>query len=191
MKTKIILSLLLILIFSSCSSSMPVRTSDPTIKIPELKEYYESLMDEGRKWSPDAYMYLVEIPIGWKTWTLSAAFYSPSKNDESLQVLLEPDGQLTNQRFRQERGVLQQDPILSSQWQIGSQDALNILMNENIDTIQTYTEVCGSLILGRGSTLPDRPLLWILYYHDCRSPLDMYHSYLDPKSGIIISTGIQ
>lgn len=178
--------LLLVLLFCSCSSSSQVPTSNPSFEIPELKEYYEPLMNEGLKWAPDASMYLIEIPIGWKSWMLSANFYSPTKNDESLEVLLGLDGKFVSRRFRQERGVLQQDPILSTQWKIGSQEALNILLEENNKTIQTINEICGSLILGRGSTLPEHPLLWILYYNDCGSPLDTNHSYLDPIKGLII-----
>lgn len=184
MKTKILLFLLVVQILVSCSPTQKT-TPDLTSEIPEFKEYFETLTKQSTEWEPDAYMYMVDIPIGRKNWMLSASFYSPTNNRESLEVLLELDGNLSIRKYGHEFGILQQEPILISQLEIGSRDALKILFAENTSSITALTEVCGSLILGRGSTIPNRPLLWILYYNECGSPFQS-HSYLNPLTGKIV-----
>ncbi len=182
MKMKIAICLLVFQLLVSCSSN-PTQIPNSTFDIPELEEYYEPLMKEAQTWSPDAYLYKVIIPIGQKSWVLSASLYSSAKDDQGLQILLDQSGKFTQRRFQYESGVLQQEPILRDQWEIGSRDALSGLVSENIDSIQSLGEVCGSLVLVRVASLPDQPLVWILNYNDCALPLSNTQSYLDPVTG--------
>jgi hypothetical protein len=49
-------------------------------------------MVEAQKWSADAYLYSVDFAIGEKKpWILSAEFYSPTRHEESLEVILDPN----------------------------------------------------------------------------------------------------
>ena len=62
MKTKILLFLLVVQILVSCSPTQKT-TPDLTSEIPEFKEYFETLTKQSTEWEPDAYMYMVDIPI--------------------------------------------------------------------------------------------------------------------------------
>jgi len=185
MKLKTLCYLLGVLILISCSSNNESRQKSE-IEILELKEYYASLMKEAQIWASDAYLYEVDIEIGAKKpWALSAGFYSPSKDYESFEVLLNLQNRYSSRVFSHQRKILQQEPILPSLWKIDSQEALNILLLENEDSINNITELCGSLKLDRRPTLPKRPLVWWLTYYECGSPAGNY-SYLDPITGKII-----
>lgn len=88
MKIKILCCLLVILLLISCTSP----TTRGSIEIPKLADYYEILMVEAQKWSADAYLYSVDFAIGEKKpWILSAEFYSPTRHEESLEVILDPN----------------------------------------------------------------------------------------------------
>ena len=184
MKRKILYCLFSFIILTSCSLNQDSKDRFE-FDIPKLKEYYDPLMKDAQKWSPDAYLYFVDIPFGERIpWLLSASFYSPTKNDESLQVILDLQSKLVSRRFSLP-DVLQKEPILLSQWEIDSQDALSILISYDTVSMDVITNLCGSLVLRRESTLPNRPLVWVLYYHEC-GWLFTEHLYLDPISGQVI-----
>jgi len=185
MKLKILCYLVVVLILISCSSNND-NSDTSTVEIPELKEYYEPLMKEAQKWSPDAYLYAVDFSIaGKKPWILAADFYSPSKEHESIEVLLNLQNKYSSRVFSHQIKILQQEPILPSQWKIDSQEALNMLLSENKDLINKMAELCGSLKFDRRPTLPDQPLVWWLTYYECGSPASNF-SYLDPITGKVI-----
>jgi hypothetical protein len=184
MRLKIFVYIFVIQILLSCSSR-PTPIPDRVFDMPELKDHYQALMQEAQSWSPDAYLHEIYIPIGQKSSVLEAEFYSPTENNQSLEISIDVDGKLTKRKFRYELGVLQQTPILRNEWEVGSQDALRILIGENKDSIQSLDAICGSLVLTRVKSLPNQPLLWILNYSDC-SVLTYNHSYLDPITGKVV-----
>ena len=171
---------------TSCSSKDDFSINN-NFGIPQLRYYYEPILKEAQIWSPDAYLVDVDIPIGVKRpWLLSAYFFSPTKSKESLEVLLDSEGKLSERKFSHVMEILQEDPILPSQWKIDSQDALDILVEENIDSINKITELCGSLTLSREAILENRPLVWGLTYYQCGLPTGNY-SFLDPLTEKIIT----
>lgn len=185
MKLKTLCYLLGVLILISCSSNKESKQRSE-IEILELKEYYEPLMKVAQKWAPDAYLYAVDISVGEKKpWILAADFYSPSKEFESLSVVLDLQNEYSSRKFSQQPKILQQQPILPPQLKIDSQEALSILIAENMNSINNISELCGSLKLDRRPTLPNRPLVWWLTYYECGSPAGNY-SYLDPITGKVI-----
>lgn len=177
---------IIIVFLLSCSSNQtPTMENRDKYKIPELKTYYESLELEAQKWSSDAYLYEVDIPVGKKTVLLTASFNSPTRIKQSIQVILDLQSRLSTQKFSQNLEILQEEPITPSKYEIDSQEALNILMEDNQNLIDTINEMCGSLKLRRISTLPDRPVAWVFLYRECGS-VRSNHSYLDAMTGTTI-----
>lgn len=185
MRKSFIFYFVIIVLLLSCSPNQtPIVEDKENYKIPELMKYYESLELEAQKWSSDAYLYEVDIPIGKKTTLLTASFNSPTRTKESIQVVLDLQSRLSVQKFRQDLEILQEEPITPSKFKIDSQEALNILVEKNQNSIDTIKEMCGSLKLSRLSTLPDRPITWVFLYRECGS-VKSDHSYLDPITGTI------
>ncbi len=179
--------LVCMLILVSCSPRQKEQIQH--IDVPELKEYYMPLMKEAQKWSPDAYLYSVDMPIGpsgKKPWLLYASFYSATKNKESLSVTLDLQGKISGQVFSHELAVVQQEPISLSEWKVDSQEALDILMSKNAEEINAVSNLCGSLILNRASPISGKPLVWKLRPRECGSPDGKYY-YLHPMTGEVIS----
>jgi hypothetical protein len=187
MKYKVLLLITIIfIILTSCSPDTSINKISPdNIEIPSLKEYYEILVAEARKWSPDAYLREVDIPIGKKDWAMSADFYSPTNDKQSLTVIVSIESNLSSRIFGYTVNVPQSKPVLFSDWKIDSQDALEILMHEHTDYFASVSNPCGSIKLSRMSYLPDNPLLWVLSYYECGSPTSNY-LYLDATSGVVI-----
>ncbi|MEJ5202296.1 MAG: hypothetical protein WHV66_08680 [Anaerolineales bacterium] len=183
MKTKILCCLLIVLLLIACTSP----TTRSSIEIPKLADYYETLMVEAQKWSADAYLYSVDFAVGEKKpWVLSAGFYSPTHDRESLEVILDLQMKISQRRFSHQYEILLDEPILPAQWEIDSQDALKILLSENQNTIDSIDVLCGSLKLSRVSILPNRPLVWWLTYYECGTT-DAHYAYMDPLTGEIIT----
>jgi hypothetical protein len=171
----------------SCSSNQQEQIQK--IDVPELKEYYVPLMKEAQKWSPDAYLDTVNIPIGppgKKPFLLWADFNSVTKKKESFSATLDLQGKISGQVFSQESDVLQNEPILLSEWEVDSQEALDILMAENAEAIKTIRNLCGSLILNRGSLIAGKPLVWKFCPRECGSADGIIY-YLNPITGEVIS----
>jgi hypothetical protein len=184
MRIKTVFYFCIMLLLLSCSSS-PTPINSEILQIPELIEHYDAILKEAQIWSLDAYLYKVYIPIGQQSWELIASFYSTTITDQSLQILLDSSGVLKTQRFK-ELGVIEKDPILPTQWSVGSRDALTMLMSENENAIQSLNNVCGSLVLVHASSLSGRPLVWILNYNECAIPLKNTQSFLDPLTGKVM-----
>jgi len=186
MKKSFISYFIIIVLLLSCSPNQTPIVEDKEIyKIPELVKYYEALGLEAQKWSSDAYLYEVDIPIGKKTVLLTASFNSPTRSKESIQVILDLQSRTSIQKFSQDLEILQEEPITLAKFKIDSQEALSILVEKNQNSIDTINEMCGSLKLSRVSTLPDRPITWVFLYRECGS-VKSSHSYLDPITGTII-----
>src|SRR5512147_1722358 len=111
MKPKLAYSLIIFLLLISCSpNTNNINVNE--FEIPELIEYYDAIIKEAEKWSPDAYLYIVSIPFGKRPWLLTAGFYSPTKDNESLEIQINLDGKIIQNRFLHEFGVVQEEPIL-------------------------------------------------------------------------------
>lgn len=184
MKLTFLWYLFCVLILMSCSSNS--KEQAPKIDVPELKEYYVPLRKEAQKWSPDAYLYSVDIPIGKKPWLLYADFYSATRNKESFGIMLDLQGQVSGQVFSQESEIPQKEPILLSQWKVDSQEALDILIAENTEAINAIRNLCGSLILNRASPFSGEPLVWKFRPRECGLPDSSYY-YLNPVTGEVMS----
>jgi hypothetical protein len=128
----------------SCSSNQQEQIQK--IDIPELKKYYEPLTKEAQKWSPDAYLIAVDIPIGSpgkKPWLLWADFYSVTKKKESFSATLDLQGKISGQVFGTELEIMQKEPILLSEWEVDSQEALDILVSKNAEAINAINVSSG------------------------------------------------
>lgn len=185
MKFNVLFCLIITGMLISCSSTRNYAHENG-VEILELNNYYDTLILEGRKWSDDAYLYSVDFAIGERRpWALSAGFYSSTKTQESLVVIIDPHMQISRQVIDHKREIPRGDPITHVNWKIGSQDALQRLLTENAKAIASIDNLCGSLRLGRVLNLATHPLVWRLTYYECATP-DAYYAYLNPLTGEII-----
>jgi hypothetical protein len=174
-------------VWISCSSNQQEQIQK--IDVPELKEYYVPLMKEAQKWSPDAYLIAVDIPIGpvgKKPWLLWADFNSVTKKKESFSATLDLQGKISGQLFGTELEILQKEPILLSEWEVDSQEALDILVSKNAEAINAIRNLCGSIMLNRASPIAGKSLFWDFQPRECGSP-DGTNYYLNAITGEVIS----
>lgn len=186
MNQRIIPLLLLPILLVSClDKTTPTAVLVP--EIPEFKDHYEDLTLQAQAWANDAYLNKVVIPLGHQSWSLSASFSSSTKTNEELEILIEPSGEFEQRIFQYPLDDVIEQPILRKEWEIGSREALSELISKNIESIQNFSKLCGSLVLVRTRSLPEQPLVWMLNFNDCLLPLSNSQSYLDPINGIIIN----
>jgi len=192
MASKRSLLFIVVTLLIACSQSNFVSTtpSVSTTNIISLKDHLPTLYEEAKRWHPDAYLRNVDIPIQRKQsnlWLISANFQSPSDDHESLAVNLWQDGKLTTEPFKHEASVYQTQPIKNEDWPIDSQDALNLLLDDDgINFLQTHAIHCSALNLERDLAQTSEPVIWILTLSSCGRG-DTTHIFLDP---ITKETGI-
>lgn len=183
MNFKIAHYFILFFLLISCSPRREINVNE--YEIPELIEYYDSIVQEAKQWSSDAYLWNVAIPFGKRPWLLEADFLSRTKNNEQMVVSIDLQGKLTHDIYKHDSEVLQMEPILRSNWRIGSQEAFRILVSENIEAIGRINNLCGSLMLNRASPLRGRPLVWKIIPYECGMPSGESF-FLNPVSGTVL-----
>lgn len=154
------------------------------LKIPSLKENYSVLINKGKEWDEDAYLVLVSMPFGANDMQIFAFFDSPTKQYESLMLVMSSDKSFKIKTFEKKASTQDEKPILESDWKIDSVDALEKFVSSNEDAIQfllSHPNHCSDLQLERFSPTQDQPVVWSLSLFDCHSETKYF--YMDPKTG--------
>ena len=116
----------IILVMVGCSPA----ESRISVQIPSFREHYPTLLKEAQNWQPDAYLDEARIflfPEFSDFYFISAVFFSPSEDLESLAVDLYQNGAVTSEAFMQEYPVYQHKPIIETDWKIDSQEAMEYM----------------------------------------------------------------
>ena len=168
---------------AACSTSTPTAPKT-VVKIVSLHEQWANLQAKAAEWYPDAYLVKADIPIqgAVSPWLISASFQSPSHDKESLGVTLELDGSFTTQRFQHPDPVYQIPPIRRNDISVDSQEALNLLLDdEGLKFLKEHPSHCSALNLERDPSQPAKPTVWILRLSSCGlSPSKL--TFLDPTT---------
>jgi hypothetical protein len=193
MKKKCIVITIVILaciLLNACNNSEGTTPSPSTVSVVSLKENLGALEKEARAWQSDAYLAWVNLRIRLdypeNTPIVTAEFYSPSVEFESLGINLATDGSITSESVEYEVSIFHRDPITLNDWEVDSQEALDIMLDdEGLDFLRSTDTQCSILMLERRLDLPDQPVVWRLTLMDCLGPY-VRHIMLDPISGEIL-----
>ena len=167
----------------ACSTSTPTAPKT-VVKVVSLHEQWANLQAKAAEWYPDAYLVKADIPIqgAVSPWLISASFQSPSHDKESLGVTLELNGRITTQRFQVPDSVYQIPPIQLNDISVDSQEALNLLLDDDaLRFLKEHPSHCSALSLERNPSQPTKPTVWILWLSSCgASPSKL--TFLDPTT---------
>jgi hypothetical protein len=173
-----------VLIMAGCKPA----TSNMPANIASFREHYPSLLREAQSWRADAYLDDARIflfPESPDANAISAVFYSPVNDLESLAVDLHIDGIITSKVFTQEYLIYQHEPITEEDWKIDSQEALDYMRSEaGWRFLDPDNNRCSFIMLKRILPAQGQPVIWSLTLWDCENRVQ--HSYLDANSGRIL-----
>ena len=156
-----------------------------------MKENLDLFEKEARTWQTDAYLAWVDISIRYRypddARVVTAQFYSPSKEFESLAVEMLISGEISKDLVEHSIPVYQQNPITVDDWTIDSQEALDLMLDQDgVRFIQTNdVEQCSFLLLERRRAETDQPVVWRLTLVECFGDY-VKHTVIDPITGEVI-----
>jgi len=190
-KKQILIIIIVILsLVSSCNGEATHTPSIGSIEIIPLGETLPIFEKEAEIWKSDAYLIWVDIDIRpdypEKSIVSTAAFNSPSSEYESLLIYLMADDTVKQEIVEHEIPVYQQEPITHNDWEIDSQEALDLMLDQDgLDFIWNSDWQCSFLILERVLHNPDQPVVWRLTLMECLGDF-VRHILLDPITGEIL-----
>jgi hypothetical protein len=168
------------------------RSTDLPATVESVQERLPALAEAGTAWRPDAYLARVSVRLtddGYASHLIWASFNSPTEEFESIAAKVLPDGTISVEPFVQTVPVVQVDPITEDLWQLDSQEALAIALDdEGLRFLEgpSGTE-CSSLVLERQGFEPNLPVVWRLILSDCEEPLIGQTTVIDAMTGEVIS----
>jgi hypothetical protein len=183
------ISLAILSLISSCNGEITHTPSPESLNIISLRENLPILEMEANKWKSDAYLLWADIelrqdyPEGYPV--MAGAFSSPSSEYEGLLVYFTVDGILKTEVVEHEKPVYQQEPITLEDWTIDSQEALDMMLDQDgLEFIKSKgNKQCSILILERLLYKPEQPVVWRLTLMECLGGDYVRHILLDPITG--------
>jgi hypothetical protein len=166
--------------------------SDVSIELPSFHKYYPILLEEAQKWQADAYLDEARIfmfPKFPDSNLISASFYSPSENLESLGVYLHQDETITSEAFSHGYPIYHHEPITENDWRIDSQEAMeSMLVEAGQKFVNSTNSACSFMLLKRVLPAQNQPVIWSLTLWDCSDSVQ--HFYLDATSGELLDSSL-
>jgi hypothetical protein len=186
-KQILIIVVVILSLISSCNGQATYTTSIGLFDIISLRETLPILEKEANDWKSDSYLIWADIELRLKFpenyHVVTGAFNSLSSQYESLLVYMEADGTVTREIVEHEIPVYQQEPIRLEDWKIDSQQALDLMLDqEGLDFIQNNDWQCSFLKLERLLYKPEQPVVWRLTLMECLGDY-VRHILLDPITG--------
>jgi len=176
-----------VLIFiPACNGTEETTTLPGSISVISLRENIDLLEMEAKSWQSDAYLAWVNMFIRFtypeNARVVTAQFYSPSKEFESLGVEMSIDGVVSKDPVEHSIPVYQQNPITLNDWTIDSQEALDLMLDQDgLEFIKSKgNKQCSFLRLERLRDRPEQPVAWRLTLTECLGDY-VRHILLDPK----------
>ena len=194
MKSVICVITLTIIASKALVGCIDIEDSSPAhniISIISLKEKLPLLEDGAKSWQKDAYLRWVRIPIRLEypdnSRIMTAAFNSPSSEFESLLVYFDTDGSITHEIEKHQIPVYQEIPITRDDWKIDSQEALDLMLDEEgLEFLRSKGEnQCNYLVLERHGHQLEEHVVWNLTLSKCFDECP-HHLFLDPITGEIL-----
>lgn len=189
--------------FSSCSPnpapsintvvptpSATLVETDISISIITIEEVLPILFTEARKWSPDAYLVQVDIPVQsmlesvTQPWLVNAHFQSLHFDQESLRIIIENDGSFSTKKFDHPLFVDQVEPITQGDWALDTDDLFLVLQDYGIHISQMDSETCYRFILRRMPQFKFQ-VIWRIFEEGCKSIAGANNIiYIDALTGL-------
>lgn len=188
MHKKISSLFIVIVILSACNNPFSTPSTSTPISIISLEQNIGQLQEKANEWDPDAYLVSVDIPISVngeivQSWLISAVFQSTSKEQESVIIHLYPDDKFEVISVDHKKPINHVHPLTQQEWQIDSQEALNLLLDEDRTRLLKQTQKnCSDLSLEHRDPR-ENSVIWILTIFDCGPDMSGKHYYLDPNTG--------
>ena len=165
---------------------------EPLVRTESLQEKLPSIEEAALNWRPDAYLVQAEVELlsgDSQRSLIVAGFQSPSKESESLMVILDQDGSIVTERVPHTVPVRQTEPILNEHWELDTSDAFEkALSEEGRDYLLSNPESqCSRLVLYRNVRKPGEPVEWSLSLGGCLLEGLFQRTTIDPITGEILS----
>jgi hypothetical protein len=182
------ISIFILTLISSCNGQATHTPSSGSIEIISLRETLPILEEEAQSWKSDSYLIWADIELRLKFpdnyHVVTGAFNSFNSENESLLVYLAEDGTVTQEIVEHEIPVYQREPITLDDWEIDSQEALDLMLDQDgLDFIQNNDWQCSFLKLERLLYKPEQPVVWRLTLMECLGGDYVRHILLDPITG--------
>lgn len=173
----------MVVLLAACNSAIPPATVE-TVNVLSLKEYYPKLLAEAQKWRSDAYLDHAEINLYQQSSVvISSNFFSLTEDHQSIGVDVLRDGALSIQYFTYKL-IYPRKAIEDEDWRIDSQEALNLMLDQDgINLLTSGNAICSYIKLTRLESRDEQPLVWILMLSDCDGT-NSRKFYLDPITGL-------
>ena len=177
-------SSLLLAVLASCKGQQ-------SLPVVSLREELPRLEEAARLWNSAAYLADAELPIPGGEhgpWLVSASFNSPTEQYQSLLVFLREDGTIDTEIIPHTVPVVQVEPIEANDWEVDSQEALDIALDEEgMQFLEEHPGAgCSSLALVRIGLEPDSPVVWRLVLSDCLDSWVGQTTEIDATTGEVI-----
>lgn len=168
------------------------RSTDLPVSAESLEGRLPALTEAAKAWRPDAYLARASVRLihdGFASYLIWADFNSPTEEFESIAAKLLPDGTVAVEPFVQTVPVVQVNPITEDLWQLDSQEALEIALDdEGMRFLEGFSGTeCSSLVLERLGFMPGAPVVWRLILSECEAPLIGQTTVIDAVTGEVIS----
>ena len=161
------------------------------VTIGSLRESLPMLEEAASLWRQDAYLVDAEVRIPSDDpalWVASGGFQSPTEDSESILVFLEQDGSVSTERVPHTTGVRQVRPIMSVDWKLDAEDALErALTKEGRRYLEENADSqCSFMILERDVPHSTETVVWRVTLSGCLLEPSFQTSIVDANTGEIL-----
>jgi len=164
---------------------------DLPVSVASLRETLPELEQAAALWRQDAYLMTAEVRIPSDDptlWVAVGGFQSPSEDSESILVFLEQDGSVTSKRVPHTAGVQQVRPILSVDWKLDAEEALEraltaegrLYLEENAES------QCSFMYLERDVPTSIETVVWRVTLSGCLLEPAFQTTIVDANTGEIL-----
>jgi hypothetical protein len=173
--------LFFVIILAGCSGERP--EPDSTVFV-SARKVQGILFEAAKSWKDDAYLSKLSIDSWHAGGRVYADFQSLSDDYNVCLITLTPQtGEMKQEILKRETPIVYHLPILDSDWEIDSTEAVKILLtfDDIKDSWRLMPAKHHSLTLWHFYVENEWVLAWILTMLDFKD--GSYHFYLDPLSG--------
>ena len=160
-------------------------------EVGSLKENLPKLEQAAATWRPDAYLVSANVQLlsghPYRP-VLSGEFQSPSDDTEGILIFLEQDGSVTSKRVPHTAGVQQVRPILSVDWKLDAEEALERALTEEgrLYLEENAESQCSFMYLERDVPTSIETVVWRVTLSGCLLEPALQTTIVDANTGEIL-----
>lgn len=165
------------------------QSGQSRVYVESLQENWSRLEGSALEWHSDAYLIEVSPPIfvdspKSQERLVSAFFSSLSDTREMLVLMLNNNDEIHAETYQLSIPISDK-PIVKSDWQIDSVDALARLLTKD-DAEFLFSHIgtqCSDLSLRRWPNIPTKSVVWRIFVNDCTDAGYARYEYIDAMNG--------